>query len=118
MSLTDNNVGQQVQQNNFEFNSLRKNDTATAVDEEEVSCTPHPLLLDTVLTQLVPYIRISDLKSSRLVCQKWNYALLPRFKRTFTAEISVKFSSVHTNKTKNEMIMGRLDTLTFCVDFT
>lgn len=100
MSLPANNVGQQVQHNNFEFNSLRKNVTATAVDEEEVSCTPHPLLLDTVLTQLVPYIRISDLKSCRLVCQKWNYALLPRFKRTFTAEISVNYSSTCTIEAK------------------
>lgn len=63
-------------------------------DEDSSSIRLHPLLVDTVLTQLVPYIRISDMKSCRQVCTKWNYALLPRFKKTFAAEISVyKFSN-------------------------
>lgn len=63
-----------------------------ALKDSSKETTPHPLLIDTVLTKLTQYIRISDLKSCRVVCQKWNHALLPRFKKTFAAEISVQMN--------------------------
>ncbi|CAL8085629.1 unnamed protein product [Orchesella dallaii] len=57
-------------------------------EDEEERQVLHPLLVDTVLTHLVECLHLTDLKACRQVCQKWNGAVLPRFRRTFTAEIS------------------------------
>ncbi|ODM92906.1 Nischarin [Orchesella cincta] len=54
----------------------------------EVVVGLHPLLVDTVLDHLMECLHLSDLKNARLVCQKWNQSVLPRFRKTFTAEIS------------------------------
>ncbi|ODN03868.1 hypothetical protein Ocin01_02837 [Orchesella cincta] len=55
-----------------------------SLNPEENGGIQNALLNDVVLRNLVYFLSKKDLMSCRLVCRKWNNAILPRFRKEFS----------------------------------
>ncbi|CAL8131549.1 unnamed protein product [Orchesella dallaii] len=55
-----------------------------SLNPEENGGIQNALLNDVVLRNLVFFLSKKDLRNCRLVCRKWNNAILPRFRKEFS----------------------------------